>query len=138
MTQSEELLQKLYDFYKTRYEGTELEDKFNAGAADLVGSNDIERGTYIKFCISNNIEPKTSGKKVKELKHIASRDNYSADGCGMGSSTYASDGCGMGSSTAPKAKETKKSSYNDDSCSGGRSSYSSDSCSGGGYSRSHC
>ncbi len=135
MTQSEELLQKLYDFYKTRYEGLELEAKFNAGAADLVNSNDIERGTYINFCISNNIEPVTSGKKVKSLKHIASRDSYNADGCGMGSSTYASDGCGMGSSTAPKGP-AKKSFYNDDSGSG--RSYVTDSCSGGGYSRSHC
>lgn len=124
MTQSEELLQKLYDFYKTRYEGLELEAKFNAGAADLVNSNDIERGTYINFCINNNIEPVTSGKKVKSLKHITSRDSYSADGCGMGSST------------APKGP-AKKSSYNDDSGSG--SSYGTDSCSGGSsYSRSHC
>lgn len=33
MTQSEELLKKLYDFYKGRYNGQALEDKFNSAVS---------------------------------------------------------------------------------------------------------
>lgn len=102
MTQSEELLKKLYDFYKGRYNGQALEDKFNSAVADLVETNDIERGTYVTFCIENDIEPITKGKS---LKHIKTRSSYSNDSCGMGSSrastpsrSYRTDSCGGGSS----------------------------------------
>ena len=70
MTQSEELLKKLYDFYKGRYNGQALEDKFNSAVADLVETNDIERGTYVTFCIENDIEPITKGKNLKHIKTI--------------------------------------------------------------------
>ena len=100
MTQSEELLKKLYDFYKGRYSGQTLEDKFNAAVADLVETNDIERGTYVTFCIENNIEPVTKGGKKEKLKHITPRSSYSNDSCGMGSYSrgYSNDSCGSGSS----------------------------------------
>lgn len=118
MTQSEELLKKLYDFYKGRYNGQALEDKFNSAVADLVETNDIERGTYVTFCIENDIEPITKGKS---LKHIKTRSSYSNDSCGMGS--YSNDSCGMGSSRT----STPSRSYRTDSCGGG-SSYSSSVC----------
>jgi hypothetical protein len=122
MTQSEELLKKLYDFYKGRYNGKQLEDKFNTAVSDLVATNDIERGTYVTFCIENDIEP-LSGKDVMKgkLKHITPRSSYSNDSCGMGSSrsSYANDSCGMGSSSPSR--------YSNDSCGGG-SSYSSSRC----------
>jgi hypothetical protein len=122
MTQSEELLKKLYDFYKGRYSGQALEDKFNAAVADLVETNDIERGTYVTFCIENDIEPVTKGKKEK-LKHITPRSSYSNDSCGMGS--YSNDSCGMGSSRP--STPPSRSSYSNDSCGSG-SSYSSSRC----------
>lgn len=119
MTQSEELLKKLYDFYKGRYSGQALEDKFNTAVADLVETNDIERGTYVTFCIENNIEPVTKGGKKEKLKHITPRSSYSNDSCGMGS--YSNDSCGMGSSK-PASRG-----YSNDSCGSG-SSYSSSRC----------
>lgn len=117
MTQSEELLKKLYDFYKGRYNGQALEDKFNSAVSDLVETNDIERGTYVTFCIENNIEPITKTSK-KELKHITPRSSYSNDSCGS-SSGYKNDSCGSGSSSR---------SYRNDSCGGGSSSYSRSVC----------
>ena len=122
MTQSEELLKRLYDFYKGRYAGQALEDKFNGAVADLVETNDIERGTYVKFCIDNDIEPKT--KKETTLKHITPRSSYSSDSCGSGSS-YSSDSCGSGSRSTPTPS---RSSYSSDSCGCGSSSYGRSSC----------
>ena len=122
MTQSEELLKKLYDFYKGRYSGQVLEDKFNTAVSDLVATNDIERGTYVTFCIENDIEP-LSGKDVMKgkLKHITPRASYSNDSCGMGSSrSYTNDSCGMGSSSPSR--------YSTDSCGSGGSSYSRSVC----------
>jgi len=121
MTQSEELLKRLYDFYKGRYAGQALEDKFNGAVVDLVETNDIERGTYVKFCIDNDIEPKT---KKETLKHITPRSSYSSDSCGSGSS-YSSDSCGSGSRSTPKPS---RSSYSSDSCGSGSSSYGRSSC----------
>jgi len=118
--QSKDLLQKLYDFYKGRYNGKQLEDKFNTAVADLVATNDIERGTYVTFCIDNDIEPLTGGDVMKsKLKHITPRASYSNDSCGMGSSRYSNDSCGMGSSSPSR--------YSNDSCGGG-SSYSIGGC----------
>ena len=123
MTQSKDLLQKLYDFYKGRYTGQALEDKFNTAVADLVETNDIERGTYVTFCIDNDIEPKT--KKETPLKHITPRSSYSSDSCGSGSSSYSSDSCGSGSRSTPTPS---RSSYSSDSCGSGSSSYGRSSC----------
>jgi hypothetical protein len=120
MTQSEELLKKLYDFYKGRYSGQTLEDKFNGAVADLVETNDIERGTYVTFCIENDIEPVTKGGKKETLKHITPRSSYSSDSCGSGGG-YTTDSCGMGSSR-PASRG-----YSSDSCGSG-SSYSSSRC----------
>jgi hypothetical protein len=123
MTQSEELLKRLYDFYKGRYTGQALEDKFNGAVADLVETNDIERGTYVKFCIDNDIEPKT---KKETLKHITPRSSYSNDSCGTGSGGYSTDSCGMGSSRSTPTPS--RSSYSSDSCGSGSSSYGRSSC----------
>lgn len=131
MTQSKDLLQKLYDFYKGRYTEQALEDKFNAAVADLVETNDIERGTYVTFCIDNDIEPLTGKNILKnKLKHITPRSSYSNDSCGIGSGGYSTDSCGMGSprSTPTPTPTPSRSSYSSDSCGSGSSSYGRSSC----------
>jgi hypothetical protein len=52
-----ELLQQLYTFYSGRYQGTELETKFNAACDELINARDITQPDYIKFCIAKNVEP---------------------------------------------------------------------------------
>ena len=75
MDQQLELLAKLLQFYKGRYNGSELESKFNDACEDLVGTGDLKRAVYIKFCVTNDIEPK--------IKKPSS--SYGNDGCGGGS-----------------------------------------------------
>jgi hypothetical protein len=72
-----ELLTKLLAFYKSRYQGKELEDKFNLACEDLISTNDIKHVNYVKFCVENDIEPKIR----KPQTHIS---HSSGDGCGGG------------------------------------------------------
>jgi hypothetical protein len=77
MDQQIELLEKLYNFYKSRYTGKELETKFNDACEDLVDTGDVKRAVYMKFCIENDIEPKLKKKS-------SSSSGYTSDGCGSG------------------------------------------------------
>jgi hypothetical protein len=57
MSQEIDLLTKLYAFYSRRYNGSTLEEKFNAAVYDLVKTGDVQKATYMEFCVDNNIEP---------------------------------------------------------------------------------
>lgn len=98
MSQQVELLTKLLAFYKKRYEGKELEDKFNDAAEYLVKEGDIQNSAYIKFCIDNDVEPRVSKKKpsssssTSSSRSSSSSSNYGSSGCG-GSSNYSSSRC---------------------------------------------
>jgi hypothetical protein len=81
MDQQIELLEKLYNFYKSRYTGKELETKFNDACDDLVNTGDIKRAVYMKFCIENDVEPKL------KKKSSSSSSGYTSDGCGGGGYT---------------------------------------------------
>lgn len=92
MDNSHKILQKLLDFYKSRYNGTELEDKFNDACLDLISTGDIKSSEYVIFCISNDIEP-----VIKNRSNIYSQDNDTYNdtyngGCGGGHNYYRS-GC---------------------------------------------
>jgi len=89
MSQQIELLEKLLTFYKKRYEGKTMEDKFNDAAEDLVGTGDIQRAVYVKFCIDNDVEPRIPKKK---------KSSESSSSSSSSSSSYSSSGCGGGSS----------------------------------------
>jgi len=97
MSQQSELLQKLLTFYKKRYDGKTLEDKFNDAAEDLVGTGDIERAVYVKFCIDNDVEPRIPKKKTSSSSSSSS-SSYGSSGCGGStrSTPYTSSGCGGG------------------------------------------
>jgi len=82
MDQQIELLEKLYNFYKSRYTGKELETKFNDACNDLVDTGDIKRAVYMKFCIENDVEP-----KLKKKSSSSSSSGYTSDGCGGGGYT---------------------------------------------------
>ena len=88
--QQVELLTKLLNFYKKRYSGTTLEDKFNTACTDLIDTGDIERGTFVKFCVDNDIEPKV--KKKSSSSSSSSSSSYTSSGCGGGGS-YRSSSC---------------------------------------------
>lgn len=88
-----DLLQKMYNFYKSRYEGKELEEKFNAACKDLIESGDISAGVYIEFCMDNDIIPVTGRKKVtKSTRGITIPRRPISDGCGGGGG-YGRVGC---------------------------------------------
>ena len=57
MSQEIDLLDKLYAFYSKRYQGATLEEKFNAAVYDLVKTGDIQKATYMEFCVEHDIEP---------------------------------------------------------------------------------
>jgi hypothetical protein len=78
MDQQIELLEKLYNFYKSRYTGKELETKFNEACEDLVDTGDIKRAVYMKFCIENDVEPKL------KKKSSSSSSSSSVDPCSRG------------------------------------------------------
>lgn len=80
MDQQIELLEKLYNFYKSRYTGKELETKFNDACGDLIDTGDIKRAVYMKFCIENDVEPKLK----KKSSSSSSSSGYVSDGCGGG------------------------------------------------------
>jgi len=79
MDQQLELLTKLLAFYRGRYEGTDLESKFNDACEDLINTGDLKRAVYIKFCIDNDIEPKI---KKPVAPRSSSSSSYTDDGCG--------------------------------------------------------
>ena len=85
MDQQLELLTKLLAFYRGRYNGVELETKFNSACKDLMDTGDIKRGLYMKFCVDNDIEP-----TVRKIPPRSSSSGYSNDGCGGGGYTRSS------------------------------------------------
>ena len=83
MSEEQELLTKLLEFYKKRYDdGIEFDTKFGAVVEDLIQTGDIKRGTFVKFCMDNNIEPI---KPPKPARTVSSSSSYD-DGCGGGRS----------------------------------------------------
>ncbi len=88
MSEEQELLNKLLEFYKKRYDdGIEFDTKFGAVVEDLIQTGDIKRGTFVKFCMDNGIEP----IKPPKPKTVPSSSSYD-DGCGGGGRSQRS-GC---------------------------------------------
>lgn len=81
----QELLKQLLDYYTGKYPGQDGVEKFHDMADDLVKTGDVQRTTYIKFCISNNVDPRVP-KVVKKTKP----SSYSSDPCGGGGYTRSS------------------------------------------------
>lgn len=71
-----EILKKILEFYKKRYNGPELEEKFNKACEDLIQSGDIKKSDYMLFCIDNDIEP------IIKKKSKSSSGGSSGDPCG--------------------------------------------------------
>lgn len=92
MSQQLDLLQKLYSFYSRRYNGSTLEEKFNAAVYDLVKTHDIEKSTYMEFCVDNNIEPYVEPAAPVRPAPVAPQPQarYYEDPCSRG---YTISGC---------------------------------------------
>jgi hypothetical protein len=89
MSQEIDLLTKLYAFYSRRYNGSTLEEKFNAAVYDLVRTGDVQKATYMEFCIDNNIEPYVA--PVAPVRPApAPAPTYYEDPCSRG---YTRSGC---------------------------------------------
>jgi len=85
MSQELDLLNKLYSFYSKRYQGTTLEEKFNAAVYDLVKTGDVQKATYMEFCVDNNIEPYVAPvAPVRPAPAPQPAPTYYNDGCGGG------------------------------------------------------
>jgi hypothetical protein len=85
MSQEIDLLNKLYAFYSKRYQGTTLEEKFNAAVYDLVKTGDVQKATYMEFCVDNNIEPYVApAAPVRPAPAPQPAPTYYNDGCGGG------------------------------------------------------
>jgi hypothetical protein len=86
MSQEIDLLNKLYTFYSKRYQGTTLEEKFNAAVYDLVKTGDVQKATYMEFCVEHDIEPYVV--PVPPVRPAAPQPAptymYHNDGCGGG------------------------------------------------------
>ena len=92
MSQEIDLLDKLYAFYSKRYQGTTLEEKFNAAVYDLVKTGDVQKATYMEFCVEHDIEP--YGAPAPPVRPVAPQPapTYYNDGCGGGGG-YQRSGC---------------------------------------------
>ena len=55
--QETEILTKLLNFYKRKYSGKQLDEKFYDAVMDLVSTGDIRKSTYFTFCADNDMEP---------------------------------------------------------------------------------
>jgi non-homologous end joining protein Ku len=97
-TSSQELslLTKLLAFYKKKYTGKEVEDKFNDAVEDLIETGDVSKTSYIKFSIDNEIEPRV--KKVVQKKNLTSSKKSSSSSSYSDRSSSSSSGCGGGGS----------------------------------------
>lgn len=94
MSQEIDLLDKLYAFYSKRYQGTTLEEKFNAAVYDLVKTGDIQKATYMEFCVEHDIEPYVApAAPVRPAPAPQPAPTYyHNDGCGGGGG-YQRSGC---------------------------------------------
>jgi hypothetical protein len=89
-SQEQDLLIRLMNFYKKRYPNqSDFEQKFNDAVEDLIDTGDIKKGTYVTFCVDNDIEPKV---KKKSSSSSSSSSSYTDDGCG-GGGRYTSSRC---------------------------------------------
>jgi len=95
MSQEIDLLNKLYAFYSKRYQGTTLEEKFNGAVYDLVKTGDVQKATYMEFCVEHDIEPyvaPTPPVRPAPAPQPAPTYQYHNDGCGGGGG-YQRSGC---------------------------------------------
>ena len=99
MSQEIDLLDKLYAFYSKRYQGTTLEEKFNAAVYDLVKTGDVQKATYMEFCVEHDIEPYVAPAapvRPAPVRPAPVRPTptyqYHNDGCGGGGG-YQRSGC---------------------------------------------
>jgi hypothetical protein len=91
MSQEIDLLTKLHAFYSKRYKGSELEKKFNAAVYDLVRTGDVQKSTYMEFCVEHDIEPQIEPvRPVAPAPGPAPARHYYYDGCGGGARYYSS------------------------------------------------
>lgn len=112
--QETEILTKLLNFYKRKYSGKQLDEKFYDAVMDLVSTGDIRKSTYFTFCADNDMEPHVNKTKFtndlfEKIKTVPPKSSSSSSGY----DSWGSSGCGSSSS-------------------------SSSSCGGGGYTRSSC
>ena len=93
MSQEIDLLDKLYAFYSKRYHGTTLEEKFNTAVYDLVKTGDVQKATYMEFCVEHDIEPYVApAAPVRPaVAPQPAPTYYHNDGCGGGG--YQRSGC---------------------------------------------
>jgi len=92
MSQEIDLLNKLYAFYSKRYQGTTLEEKFNAAVYDLVKTGDVQKATYMEFCVEHDIEPYVAPAPPVRPAPAPAPTYYQNDGCG-GGGNYQRSGC---------------------------------------------
>ena len=93
MSQEIDLLTKLHAFYSKRYKGAQLEEKFNAAVYDLVKTGDVQKSTYMEFCVEHDIEPQVEPvRPVAPAPAPAPERHYYDDGCG-GGSRYSRSSC---------------------------------------------
>ena len=95
MSQEIDLLDKLYAFYSKRYQGTTLEEKFNAAVYDLVKTGDVQKATYMEFCVEHDIEPYVAPEAPVRPAVVPqpAPTYYHNDGCGGGGGGYQRSGC---------------------------------------------
>jgi hypothetical protein len=94
MSQEIDLLTKLYAFYSRRYNGSTLEEKFNAAVYDLVKTGDVQKSTYMEFCVEHDIEPYVAPAPApRPAPAPAPAPTYYDDGCGGGGRGYQRSGC---------------------------------------------
>ena len=96
--QETEILTKLLNFYKRKYSGKQLDEKFYDAVMDLVSTGDIRKSTYFTFCADNDMEPHVN-KTVppKSSSSSSGYDSWGSSGCGSSSSSSSS--CGGGGYT---------------------------------------
>lgn len=94
MSQEIDLLTKLYAFYSRRYNGSTLEEKFNTAVYDLVKTGDVQKSTYMEFCVEHDIEPYVAPAPApRPAPAPAPAPTYYDDGCGGGGRGYQTSGC---------------------------------------------
>ena len=95
MSQEIDLLDKLYAFYSKRYQDTTLEEKFIVAVYDLVKTGDVQKTTYMEFCVEHDIEPYVV--PVAPVRPAVAPQPaptyYHNDGCGGGGGGYQRSGC---------------------------------------------
>lgn len=76
--QETEILTKLLNFYKRKYSGKQLDEKFYDAVMDLVSTGDIRKSIYFTFCADNDMEPHVN--KTVPPKSSSSSSGYDSWG----------------------------------------------------------